>query len=133
MSRPMKDSGIEWIGEIPQNWSRQKIKYATTVSSGEFISKEEYEDDGQYPIIGANGEIGRTKQNVKIREFSIITGHAENFHEQILRNISFPKNCMVMCFYQMLEMDFNIKLKIRHMKYIFFRYSIINILIQINN
>lgn len=62
MSRPMKDSGIEWIGEIPQNWSRQKIKYATTVSSGEFISKEEYEDDGQYPIIGANGEIGRTNK-----------------------------------------------------------------------
>lgn len=25
--REMKDSGIEWIGEIPQNWKVRKIKY----------------------------------------------------------------------------------------------------------
>lgn len=26
-NRPMKDSGIEWIGEIPQDWSISKIKF----------------------------------------------------------------------------------------------------------
>ena len=26
-NRPMKDSGIEWIGEIPQEWKTSKIKY----------------------------------------------------------------------------------------------------------
>lgn len=27
MSRPMKDSGVEWIGEIPADWELAKIKY----------------------------------------------------------------------------------------------------------
>ena len=27
--RPMKDSGIEWIGEIPAEWKASKIKYCT--------------------------------------------------------------------------------------------------------
>ena len=27
--RPMKDSGIEWIGEIPAEWTASKIKYCT--------------------------------------------------------------------------------------------------------
>ena len=25
--RPMKDSGIEWIGEIPEEWEEKRIKY----------------------------------------------------------------------------------------------------------
>lgn len=29
---PMKDSGIEWIGEIPEEWGNQKIKYVATLS-----------------------------------------------------------------------------------------------------
>ena len=28
--REMKDSGIEWIGKIPVNWNKQKIKYTLT-------------------------------------------------------------------------------------------------------
>ncbi len=28
-SRPMKDSGVEWIGEIPQEWHTGKICYAS--------------------------------------------------------------------------------------------------------
>lgn len=27
MARQMKDSGIEWIGEIPETWSISRIKY----------------------------------------------------------------------------------------------------------
>lgn len=27
--RPMKDSGIEWIGEIPEEWEVKKLKYCT--------------------------------------------------------------------------------------------------------
>ena len=26
MSRKMKDSGIEWIGEIPEDWEVNKVK-----------------------------------------------------------------------------------------------------------
>lgn len=30
----MKDSGVEWIGEIPRHWSMPKLKYFTNISSG---------------------------------------------------------------------------------------------------
>ena len=30
----MKDSGIEWIGEIPKNWKTPKLKYLASISSG---------------------------------------------------------------------------------------------------
>lgn len=31
---PMKDSGIEWIGHIPEDWDAQKIKYCFKVYAG---------------------------------------------------------------------------------------------------
>ena len=69
----MKDSGIEWIGKIPENWNKLKIKYISSISSGEYISKEEYENNGLYPIIGANGEIGRTNKSNN-QELVVTTG-----------------------------------------------------------
>lgn len=71
--RQMKDSGIEWIGKIPENWNKLKIKYISSISSGEYISKEEYENNGLYPIIGANGEIGRTNKSNN-QELVVTTG-----------------------------------------------------------
>lgn len=31
---PMKDSGVEWIGEIPEHWGTPQIKHIATISSG---------------------------------------------------------------------------------------------------
>lgn len=31
---PMKDSGVEWIGEIPEHWDVPKIKYIASIYSG---------------------------------------------------------------------------------------------------
>ena len=59
MARELKDSGIEWIGQIPKEWDLIRLKFITDINSGEIISKEEYETEGKYPIIGSNGEIGR--------------------------------------------------------------------------
>jgi type I restriction enzyme S subunit len=69
--REMKDSGIEWIGEIPVNWDDIKCKYAITIRSGEFIDKSEYTENGKYSIIGSNGEIGKTNKYNNIE--SVIT------------------------------------------------------------
>ena len=40
----MKDSGIEWIGEIPSNWDINKMKYVTRVNESkyDFIAGETY-------------------------------------------------------------------------------------------
>ena len=52
MAREMKDSGIEWIGEIPAEWGIRKIKNSFTVVSGA-TPKSENPDywDGDIPWI----------------------------------------------------------------------------------
>ena len=34
MTRQMKDSGVEWIGEIPENWKLSKVKYLYKLQTG---------------------------------------------------------------------------------------------------
>lgn len=41
MIRAMKDSGIEWIGKIPQDWNLTKIKYCCSIYTGNSISDDE--------------------------------------------------------------------------------------------
>lgn len=44
--REMKDSGIEWIGEIPKEWGIVKFKYLHNgLNTGEAIDKEYWESD----------------------------------------------------------------------------------------
>lgn len=61
LSRKMKDSGIEWIGEIPEDWEVAKLKNFVSVSSGEYIPKEHYHYNGEFAVVGSNGIIGKTK------------------------------------------------------------------------
>ena len=37
--RPMKDSGVEWIGIIPENWHVAKLKYFASIRSGITLGK----------------------------------------------------------------------------------------------
>lgn len=39
-SVPMKDSGIEWIGEIPAHWEVNKLKYQTSLISDRLMANE---------------------------------------------------------------------------------------------
>lgn len=52
-SVPMKDSGIDWIGEIPCHWGTNRLRYVASVKTGPFgtqLSADEYVDEG-VPII----------------------------------------------------------------------------------
>jgi type I restriction enzyme S subunit len=40
---PMKDSGIEWLGEVPAHWEVRPLKYLATFQSGGTPSKEKLE------------------------------------------------------------------------------------------
>jgi len=59
---PMKDSGVEWLGEIPAHWEVKPLRWAISVRSGEALSSTEFEltrDEGrQVPVIGGNGVMG---------------------------------------------------------------------------
>ena len=52
---PMKDSGIDWIGQIPQHWSMVKLKYISSLQSGSNLTSEQIRDTGEYPVFGGNG------------------------------------------------------------------------------
>ena len=50
---PMKDSGVEWIGQIPEHWEVKKIKYATKIFRGKFTHRPRNDPslyDGKYPF-----------------------------------------------------------------------------------
>ena len=56
--REMKDSGIEWIGEIPADWAKTRIGNLFRFSSGDSLTNEEIQDEGLYKVYGANGPRG---------------------------------------------------------------------------
>jgi type I restriction enzyme, S subunit len=56
----MKDSGIEWLGEIPEHWEVWKLKYVANFQSGEMITSETIADSGEYPVYGGGGFRGYT-------------------------------------------------------------------------
>ncbi|SFG58623.1 type I restriction enzyme, S subunit [Lachnospiraceae bacterium C7] len=49
--REMKDSGIEWIGEIPKDWNCCKQKYKIKLINGRAYKDTEFEEDGKYRIL----------------------------------------------------------------------------------
>jgi type I restriction enzyme S subunit len=49
----MKDSGVEWLGEVPAHWDLQPLKYLCTFSGGGTPSKDNlsYWTDGNIPWV----------------------------------------------------------------------------------
>ena len=56
--RAMKHSGIEWIGEIPEEWEKLALKHLCTMQAGKNIASEQIADTGNYPVYGGNGSRG---------------------------------------------------------------------------
>lgn len=57
-ARPMKDSGIEWIGDIPTDWDCCKLKYLiSSLNSGISVTATDLIDEG-YPVYGGGQQIG---------------------------------------------------------------------------
>ena len=58
----MKDSGIEWIGEVPEDSGITKLKYICRMQSGNNLTSLEIssENDGGkiFPVYGGNGQRG---------------------------------------------------------------------------
>ena len=60
LTRKMKDSGVEWIGEIPEDWEVKKIKYMFRIVNGNgFPERLQGEKEGDYPFY-KNSDINRS-------------------------------------------------------------------------
>ena len=47
--RAMKDSGIPWIGEIPEGWDTRRLRYLCLISTGNQDTQDN-DPDGEYPF-----------------------------------------------------------------------------------
>ena len=50
---PMKDSGVEWIGDVPNHWKVCAFKREITIYNGK--DYKDFMDDEIYPVIGSGG------------------------------------------------------------------------------
>lgn len=57
-----RDSGIEWLNEIPVHWETRRVKFLFSIGRGRVIAQTELLDDGKYPVYSSqtqdNGVLG---------------------------------------------------------------------------
>lgn len=58
MARQMKDSGVEWIGEIPGEWKLRKMKSCTDIIMGQSPDSNDILDTGTTFFMQGNREFG---------------------------------------------------------------------------
>lgn len=67
-----KDSGIEWLGTVPEHWKIRRIKDLGEYRSGNFIDASEIESDAEFPVMGGNGLRGYTNKYNRKGSYIII-------------------------------------------------------------
>jgi type I restriction enzyme S subunit len=74
-----RDSGIAWLGEVPEHWTVARLGYYSTVENGTTPSREDraFWDDGNVPWL-ASGEVNQGR----------VTGASEFITEKALRECS---------------------------------------------
>ena len=86
-SAPMKDSGIEWIGKVPETWDIKRIKYISTlITKGATPDDISFIEDELHPIRFIKAE---NIQNGKLHqepEFFITTADNVTLQRAILRD-----------------------------------------------
>ena len=65
-----KDSGVEWLGEVPQGWGVVPLKWYSSCKSGDSITstntEQQIDELNTVPAIGGNGVMGFTsKSNIE--------------------------------------------------------------------
>ncbi|MDD1606726.1 MAG: restriction endonuclease subunit S [Methylococcaceae bacterium] len=88
---PMKDSGVEWLGEVPEHWILKNYRYATKIYRGKFGHRPRNDPafyDGDYPFI-QTGDIARAGKK--------ITTYSQTLNEKgVGVSHKFPSGTLVM-------------------------------------
>lgn len=56
----LRDSGVEWLGEVPGHWEVRRLGYVASLKSGENITADEITENNDFPVYGGNGLRGFT-------------------------------------------------------------------------
>ena len=86
----LKDSGVEWIGKIPEHWEVKKLKFATKIFRGKFTHRPRNDErmyDGEYPFF-QTGDVARAGKYLSLFK--------QTLNEKGLRvSTLFPKGTIV--------------------------------------
>jgi len=104
---PMKDSGIPWIGEIPEHWVRKRLKYYFGFEKGrnaqELTATYIAENPGAYPVYsgqteneGVMGRIHSFAYDLKEAIFTTTVGAKVMTSRVVRGQFSLSQNCLVM-------------------------------------
>lgn len=74
-----------FVEEADPGWKKGKLGDIVSVSTGKGLKRIEYDENGLYPVIGANGEIGRTDKYLT-NEKLILTGRVGTLGEISISN-----------------------------------------------
>ena len=83
MAREMKDSGVEWIGQIPKEWKVIKLKKIMTFLNGYAFEGNRLSFEGKYPVIRI-GDIFNNKIDIKNSNKINLINDEEKFLEKFL-------------------------------------------------
>jgi len=115
---PMKDSGIEWIGEVPNHWKIKRVKELFEISRGRVIALTELVEDGHYPVYSSqtkdNGCLGYINTFDYEGEYVTWTTDGVNAGTVFMRRGQF--NCTNICG--------TLKLKSKKQSITYFSYSL---------
>ena len=93
---PMKDSGIDWIGQVPEGWGVSRLKYYFDIYAGGDIDErntvEEYSESHPYPVLSNSleneGVLGYTNKYRFKKNCVTVTGRGD-VGKAVYRNIKF--------------------------------------------
>ena len=78
---PMKDSGIEWLGEIPEHWEVKKIDTLSECLTGFAFKSDHYSfEEGVKLVRGDNVTEGRLRWGDKTRLWQDLTSDLERYY-----------------------------------------------------
>lgn len=86
---PLCPSGIDWIGDIPKHWIICKVKHLVKFNSGDTITSEQFIDNAEFPVYGANGYRGQfdkynfENQRILIGRVGALCGNVHYTNEKI--------------------------------------------------
>lgn len=87
--KPYKSTGGKMVDteldQIPESWLLGHYCDLVEVSTGKGLSRDRLVDDGKYPVLGANGELGRT-DDFLYHEKLILTGRVGTLGKVYLSN-----------------------------------------------
>src|SRR5690554_6593818 len=86
-----KDSGLEWLGEIPENWELRRFKYL-------FKEINERSTDGSGELLSVSQYTGVTKKSDKVEDGDLLTtaltleGYKKVYQNDLVSNIMLAWN-----------------------------------------